>query len=117
MTRDEFNAICKTLAETGTGGYLGPNGEPIECYDDLINVVDTMRVMQATRSNIVGGPRCGGFEPFGDSLDGCVAAAWAIPCRYSDAHHLYMWDGEAEVWRYVGAGRQTETTDEDDAGG
>ena len=82
-----------------------------------MTATDTMRVMQATRSNIVGGPRCGGFEPFGDSLDGCVAAAWAIPCRYSDAHHLYMWDGEAEVWRYVGAGRQTETTDDDDAGG
>lgn len=127
MTREEFGHICKTMYETGSGGYLGPSGEPITCFDDLLarlgvtddaNDVDTMRVtMQAKpKVNIVGGPRCGGYEPMGLEMEGCTAVAWSIPCRLSDAQHVYIWDADADVWRYAGAGRHDGGHGRDDDG-
>lgn len=69
----------------------------------------TMPVMRAKQKcNIVGGPKDGGYEPMALGMEGCAAVAWAIPCRLSDASHLYLWDAEEELWRYVGAGRHEE---------
>lgn len=78
----------------------------------------TMPVMRAKpKSNIIGGPKDGGYEPICLEMDGCTAVAWTVPCRLSNASHVYMWDAEAEVWRYAGAGTHGDRGGESEIGG